>query len=95
MIISAIKSVISARGPNADSLRIKPVGDCINELAIMIQSAETEAAIATIQMLAKCNFLEILSLPKIQMPRKVDSTKNAASASIARGAPKTSPTNLE
>ncbi|EFR86486.1 hypothetical protein NT05LM_3172 [Listeria marthii FSL S4-120] len=36
-----------------------------------------------------------LSQPKIQSPMNVDSIKNASNASIASGAPNTSPTNLE
>ena len=38
---------------------------------------------------------EILSPPKIQRPMKTDSRKNAMVASMARGAPKMSPTYLE
>ena len=34
-------------------------------------------------------------LPNSKMPRKLDSRKNANSASAASGAPKMSPTNLE
>ena len=36
-----------------------------------------------------------LSQPKIHRPMNVDSRKNAISASIASGAPKTSPTKRE
>ena len=35
------------------------------------------------------------SQPKIHRPRNVDSRKNASSASMASGAPNTSPTNRE
>ena len=44
---------------------------------------------------ARCAFFGSLSQPKIQSPRKVDSRKKASSASIASGAPKTSPTKRE
>ena len=52
-------------------------------------------AIATIQMHAKCMRRGSRFQPKIHNPMKVDSKKNAASPSIARGAPNTSPTNRE
>jgi len=44
---------------------------------------------------ARCSFLGRMPHPKTHSPRKVDSRKNAASPSIASGAPKTSPTNRE
>ena len=50
---------------------------------------------ATIQMVARWIFGFSRSQPKIQRPRNVDSRKNAASPSIASGAPKMSPTYLE
>ncbi len=46
-------------------------------------------------MVARWTFLGSLSQPKIHSPRNVDSTKKAASASMASGAPKTSPTKRE
>ena len=45
--------------------------------------------------MARCTPLDNLSQPKIHRPMKVDSMKNASSASRARGAPKMSPTNRE
>ena len=51
--------------------------------------------IDTSQIQAKCNFLGNLSQPKTHRPIKVDSRKNASSASIASGAPNTSPINRE
>ncbi len=51
--------------------------------------------IATIHMQAQCSFFGSLSQPKIHSPMKVDSKKKAISASIASGAPKTSPTKRE
>jgi hypothetical protein len=72
-----------------------PRGCCMNEFAIRIQRAEMLEPIATSQMEARCAFFDSRSQPKIHRPRKVDSRKKARSASIARGAPKTSPTNRE
>ena len=46
-------------------------------------------------MQARWAFFESCSQPKIQSPRKVDSRKKASSASMARGAPNTSPTKRE
>ncbi len=57
--------------------------------------ADRTVPTATIQMQAQCSFLGSLSQPKIHSPMKVDSKKKAISASIASGAPKTSPTKRE
>jgi hypothetical protein len=46
----------------------------------------------TSQIVARWTFFGRWFQPKIQRPRNVDSRKNAARPSIARGAPKTSPT---
>ena len=43
----------------------------------------------------RCRPLRSRPQPKIQMPRNVDSAKNASSPSSASGAPKTSPTKRE
>ena len=43
----------------------------------------------------RCAFLDILFQPKIQTPIKTDSRKKASVASMARGAPKISPTYRE
>src|SRR5690606_7037863 len=75
--IRAKKSCISAR----PLLIMYPTGCCMNELAIRIHRAETLEPMATSQMAAACIFLESLSHPKIQIPRKVDSRKKASSAS--------------
>jgi len=48
-----------------------------------------------IQSVARCTRGESRFQPKIQSPRNVDSSMNAASPSIASGAPKTLPTNFE
>ena len=57
--------------------------------------AESQVPSAATQIVARWTRGDSLSQPKIQRPRKVDSSKNAASPSIASGAPKTSPTNFE
>ena len=49
----------------------------------------------TAQMQARCTRLGRRSQPNSQSPRKVDSRKNAASPSIASGAPNTPPTYRE
>src|SRR5512132_1787158 len=54
--------------------------------------ADSQVPIATSQIVARWTRLDRRSQPKIQSPRKVDSRKNAASPSIASGAPKTFPT---
>src|ERR1700733_13037538 len=51
--------------------------------------------IATHQIHARLTPLGSRSQPKIHSPMNVASRKKASSASIARGAPKTSPPNLE
>jgi hypothetical protein len=50
---------------------------------------------AAAQMHARCTFFGNRSQPKIHSPRNVDSMKKASNASMASGAPKTSPTNVE
>ena len=57
--------------------------------------AESTVPIAAIHMQAACTRRGSRSQPKIHSPRKVDSRKNASSASIASGAPKMSPTKRE
>ena len=67
----------------------------MNELAAMMKYADRFTPIAAAQMLARWTPLGSRSQPKIQTPRKVDSRKKASSASIASGAPNTSPTKRE
>ena len=50
---------------------------------------------ATSQIVARWTPLESLSQPNTQSPKKVDSIKKASNASMARGAPKMSPTKRE
>ena len=67
----------------------------MNELATRIQNADRLLPIATSQIHAQCAFSDSLSQPNIQIPRNVDSRKNAVSASSASGAPKMSPMKRE
>ena len=67
----------------------------MKEFATRIQKADRLLPSATSQMQAQCAFSESLSQPNIQMPRKVDSRKNAVRASSASGAPKMSPMKRE
>jgi hypothetical protein len=60
-----------------------------------MKRAESIVPALTIQMDAKWMRADTRSLPKIQIPRKVDSKKKAKSASKASGAPKTLPTYRE
>jgi hypothetical protein len=50
---------------------------------------------AAIQIVARCSLGGSLPQPKIHRPMNVDSRKKASSASMASGAPKTSPTKRE
>ena len=57
--------------------------------------ADIQLPRATSQIVARCTRAGSLFHPKIQSPRNVASSANAARASIASGAPKTSPTYSE
>ncbi len=57
--------------------------------------AESVVPIAAAQIVARWRRRGSRSQPKIHSPTKVDSRKNATRASMARGAPKTSPTKRE
>ena len=67
----------------------------MNEFAARMNHADSAEPTATDQIAARCSPRGTRSHPKIQMPSSVDSRKNAASPSIASGAPKTSPTKRE
>ena len=54
--------------------------------------ADSIVPMLTSQMEAKWTRAETRPLPKIQIPRNVDSKKKASNASTASGAPKTLPT---
>ena len=73
-----------------------PTGCCIHELAARMKYALTDAWPArTPTRRPGAPSSGSRSQPKIHSPRKVDSTKNATSPSMASGAPNTSPTNRE
>src|SRR5579859_3716009 len=93
LVITAQKLVSSSRCRAA--LYWYPTGCCIHELATRMKYPDSAVPIAAIQMHAACTRCGSRSQPKIHSPRKVDSMKNASSASIASGAPKMSPTNRE
>src|SRR5690349_14313936 len=93
LVRTAPMSFISAR-PVA-SFQTAPTGCCIQEFAARMKNADRLVDSATAQIVARWIFLGSLSQPKIHRPRNVDSTKNAASASMASGAPNTSPTKRE
>ncbi len=77
------------------SLKRYPTGFCMNELAARMKYAEIIVPNAASQMVIRCSFGDRRSQPKIHNPRKVDSRKNDSSPSMARGAPKMSPTKRE
>ena len=60
-----------------------------------MNSADSIEPIDTAQMQARCTRLGSRSQPNNHRPRNVDSRKNAASPSIASGAPNTPPTKRE
>jgi hypothetical protein len=60
-----------------------------------MKKADMDVPKAASQIMARCSRGDSLFQPKIHRPMKVDSMKNASSASIASGAPKTLPTNSE
>ena len=88
---TAQKSNISLR--TVSGLKCIPTGYCIHALAIRIQRAERVAPMIVSQVEAKWKRLLTLSQPKNITAIKVASIKNARIPSIARGAPKMSPTN--
>ena len=89
---SSSQTFVSSALPSTMS---EPTGRCIQELATMMKNAEAQLPSAKSQIVARCTRFERRSQPKIHSPRNVDSSMNAARPSIARGAPKTSPTNSE
>ena len=58
----------------------------------MMNAADRNEPSATIQMQNRCTRGDSRFQPNTHRPRNVDSRKNAASPSIASGAPNTSPT---
>ena len=67
----------------------------MNEFATRMKYADSHVPSTAIQSVARCSRGESRFQPKIHTPRNVASRKNAARPSIASGAPKTLPTNVE
>ena len=61
----------------------------------MMNAADSALPSETSQIVSRWTRLDSLSQPNSHSPRKVDSRKNAASPSIASGAPKILPTSRE
>ena len=60
-----------------------------------MNAADSARAGETAQIVSRCSRFGSLSQPNSHSPRNVDSRKNAASPSIASGAPKMFPTSRE
>ena len=60
-----------------------------------MNAADSMLPAATAQIVSRCSRFGSLSQPNSHNPRNVDSRKNAASPSIASGAPKMLPTSRE
>ena len=67
----------------------------MNELATRMKYADIHVPSTASQSVARWTRGDSRFQPKIQTPRNVASRKNAASPSIASGAPNTLPTNFE
>lgn len=67
----------------------------MKEFAIRIHIALRWLPTHTMAVEKKCAFLPTLSHPHSATAKNVDSIKNANTASIASGLPKTSPTKVE
>ncbi len=72
-----------------------PTGCCIHEFATRMKNADSHDPATAIHSVARCTRGDRRFQPKIQRPRNVASSMNAASPSIASGAPKMLPTNFE
>ena len=88
---TAQKSAISLR--IVSGLKTIPCGFCIQALATRIQTAEIVAPTIVSQLEARWKPRLTLPQPKNITAMKVLSMKKAKIPSIARGAPKMSPTN--
>ena len=88
---TAAKSSISLR--TVSGLKLMPAGYCIHELATRIHQAERVAPVIVSQVEVRWKPLLTFSQPKNMMAMKVASMKKATMPSMARGAPKMSPTN--
>ena len=76
-------------------LNVCPTGYCIHALATKIHQAESVAPIPVNQVEAKWKPGDTFFHPKNITATKVDSIKKANIPSMAKGAPKMSPTNHE
>jgi hypothetical protein len=90
-----VRSAHTSSSSERPSTTLDPTGRCIQELATMMKKADAHVPSAKSQIVARWTRRESLSQPKIQSPRNVDSSMNAARPSIASGAPNTSPTYVE
>ena len=77
------------------ALNSQPTGDCIQALATSIHHAEIVAPNPVNHVEARWNPRDTLFHPKNITATNVDSMKKAIIPSIAKGAPKISPTNHE
>ena len=93
-LFSTAHRLVSSARPRS-GLIWKPTGCCIHEFAARMKNAERLVEMATSQMQIRCGSFGSRSHPKIHRPMNVASRKNAIIASIASGAPKTSPTKRE
>ena len=92
-VATAQKSTISLR--TVSGLNSIPTGCCIQPFATRIQKADIAAPIPVIHVEARWKRRPTLSHPKNMTATNVASIKNANMPSMARGAPKMSPTNHE
>ena len=76
-------------------LNSHPTGSCIHELATSIHHAEMVAPSPVSHVEARWNPADTFFQPKNMTATNVDSMKNATMPSMAKGAPKMSPTNHE
>ena len=89
---SSSQMLVSSARP---STILYPTGCCIHEFATMMKKADSHAPERDEPHRRQVDARPSRFQPKIQRPRNVASSMNAASPSIASGAPKTSPTNVE
>ena len=90
---TCMNDTISLRMVSA--LNSQPTGFCIHALATRIHQAEMVAPRPVSQVEARWKPFDTLFHPKYITATKVDSMKKATMPSMARGAPKMSPTNHE
>ena len=85
-------TLVSCASP---STILYPTGCCIHEFATRMKYPDSHDPRTAIHSVARCTRGDRRFQPKIHSPRNVASSMNAASPSIASGAPKMFPTNLE